>query len=414
MPEASVSDSHPLSRTAAAGLRSFWMAGFEAGTQINRFGKRIDMIAGTRHDYFAHADYELIRDFGFSVARDALRWHLIDRGGGSLDFSSFLPMLKAAQAAGIQVIWSLHHYGSPDGLDLFSPDFVNRFERYARATARMVREHSSDVPYYTPINEISFFSWAAARHFMHPYALGQDALLKRQLVRATVQACRALRDVDPRCRFLFCDPIIHVAGNPDVAGSQLEAQALDDGQFEAWDMIAGRIAPELGGSEDLLDIVGVNFYASNQWIHQGTRLIWDQTPTDPRWRPLSRLLERVWRRYQRPLLISETSHVGIGRPAWILDVARETALAHSAGIPVEGICLFPILDRYDWDDTGHWHNSGLWDLNWQDGSWNRTLNLAYAEAVRSARQIVTAQGTWSGMPIAQVPLPVWSRETSRK
>lgn len=50
---------------------------------------------------------------------------------------------------------------------------------------------------------------------------------------------------------------------------------MEDSQFEAWDMLAGRMSSELGGSEDLLDIVGMNYYASNQWVHGGPRLGWE-------------------------------------------------------------------------------------------------------------------------------------------
>jgi hypothetical protein len=43
-------------------------------------------------------------------------------------------------------------------------------------------------------------------------------------------------------------------------------------------------------------------------------------------------------------------------------VAQEVLLAREAGVPVEGICLYPIIDRPDWHDLAHWHHSGLWDL----------------------------------------------------
>ena len=387
-----MSEAHLALLPATTGLRSFWMAGFEAGSQINHHGERIDLIAGTRHDQSALRDYQLLREFGLGVARDALRWHLIDRGQASLDFSTFLPALRAAQATGVQVIWSLHHYGSPDDLDIFSPAFVKRFVRYAVAAARLIREHSSEVPYFTPINEISFYSWAGSRNLMYPFAEGRDRDLKRQLVLATVEACHALRDVDPRCRFVYSDPIIHVCPNDDAA-SQREAQRAEDSQFEAWDMLAGRIAPELGGSENLLDVVGMNYYASNQWVLGGPRLAWEGAARDPRWRPLNKLMERVWLRYRRPLFLSETSHVGVGRGDWILEVAQETAAARSEGIPVEGICLFPILDRYDWDNPTLWHNSGLWDINSEDGTWDRVLNMPYALAIRQARDTVCRENS---------------------
>ena len=40
--------------------------------------------------------------------------------------------------------------------------------------------------------------------------------------------------------------------------------------FEAWDMLTGRLHPELGGDESMVDIIGVNFYDRNQWRNYGS------------------------------------------------------------------------------------------------------------------------------------------------
>src|SRR3954471_16015291 len=89
---------------------SFWLGGFESACHINRTGQRLDMLAVTQHDQQAAEDYALLRSIGIKTARDGLRWHLIEQRAGQYDFSSFLPMFKAAQKQGIQVIWNLCHY----------------------------------------------------------------------------------------------------------------------------------------------------------------------------------------------------------------------------------------------------------------------------------------------------------------
>ena len=68
-------------------------------------------------------------------------------------------------------------------------------------------------------------------------------------------------------------------------------------------------------------------------------------------------------RYGRPVLLAETSHVGSGRGVWIREMAEQTAMAHQRGAEVCGICLYPAIDRPDWDNADHWHHSGLWDLD---------------------------------------------------
>src|SRR4051812_39365536 len=76
-------------------FRSFWIAGFECSCQINSHGKRLDMTAALHHDERVAEDYAMLKNVGMRTARDGVRWHLVDRGGGKYDFSSFAPMVKA-------------------------------------------------------------------------------------------------------------------------------------------------------------------------------------------------------------------------------------------------------------------------------------------------------------------------------
>jgi trimethylamine:corrinoid methyltransferase-like protein len=49
------------------------------------------------------------------------------------------------------------------------------------------------------------------------------------------------------------------------------------------------------------------------------------------------------------------------------------------------VCLYPILDRFDWEDYTHWHNSGLWDMQKNgNGHYHRVLNEEYARALEAA------------------------------
>ncbi|WP_425228750.1 hypothetical protein [Sphingomonas sp.] len=111
-------------------------------------------------------------------------------------------------------------------------------------------------------------------------------------------------------------------------------------------MLAGLSWPQLGGARDLLDIVGVNFYSNNQWIHGGPTI----DIGHPLYRPFRAILAEVHARYGRPIFVAETGCEGDRRPAWLDYVASEVAAAIGMGVPVEGICLYPVLNHPGWDD----------------------------------------------------------------
>src|SRR5690606_27037474 len=128
-----------------------------------------------------------------------------------------------------------------------------------------------------------------------------------------------------------------------------------------------------------VDLVGLNYYAANQWEHGSGRILaWHLR--DPRRRPLSRLLPEVHARYGLPLTLSETSHVREGRGAWLRDVASQVAIARGAGVELAGTSLYPAGDRPDWQDPQHWHHRGLGDTDPERPDAPPTLARDYARA----------------------------------
>jgi beta-glucosidase/6-phospho-beta-glucosidase/beta-galactosidase len=329
---------------------SFFLGGFECSTHRREDGRRLDLIEATGHDRWAARDYATLASHGLRSVRDGLRWHLIERAPGAYDWSSFLPQLRAAEATGVQVIWDLCHYGWPDDIDIWRPRFVERFARFAAEAARLIRNESDRTAFYSPLNEMSFWAWAGGEvAYFAPLAQGRGDELKQQLVRASIAAIEAIRQVDPQARFVQVDPVIHVISRSDRPDAQAEAERYRLSQYEAWDMLCGRSWPGLGGREEYLDILGLNFYSNNQWFMGGGTL-WRG---EPRYRPFSGMLAEIHQRYRRPLLVAETGAEGDQRGDWLRYVCDEVYLALQRGVPLEGICLYPILDYPGWTDERH-------------------------------------------------------------
>lgn len=339
-------------------FRSFFLGGFECSTHRRRDGQRLDLLRTTRHDVLAAQDYRQLKQQGIRAVRDGVRWHLVETAPGHYDWSSLLPMIQAARDVGTQVAWDLCHYGWPDGLDVFSAAFVERFAAFSRAFARLHLAETGEAPMVCPVNEISFFSWAGGEAgLMNPGCTSQEHSddLKRQLVRATVAGARAVREAAPGSRILLIDPLINIVARPGQ--DPAEAAARNEGQFHAWEMIAGRMSPELGGAPELLDVIGVNYYWNNQWLHGGLREA--LVPGDPGHTPLRDLLVNVHERFGRPIFLAETSIEGEQRAPWLSYVCEEVQAAMREGVPVEGICLYPVLSHLGWDDDRYCPNGML-------------------------------------------------------
>jgi beta-glucosidase/6-phospho-beta-glucosidase/beta-galactosidase len=336
-------------------FKSFFMGGFECASHRRRDDTRIDVIAKTSHDVLCALDYHLLASAGIRTVRDGLRWHLIESAPGNYNWSSLLDMLHASHTTGTQVIWDLCHWGIPDDIDIFSAEFPLRFAAFAAAAATWIHAENlragfTQAQVYCPINEISFWAWVGGdeQHF-HPFGSGRGPELKRQLVLASLAAIRAVRAVDPTARFLQAEPIIHISADEDKPEDGPQAARHTESQFEAWDMLAGVRDGELGGSASSLDLIGINYYWNNQWIHEG-----DRTPPGHAFhRPLHDHLFGLWQRYGRPILIAETGAEGSVAAGWLGYIAAEVRQAIRLGVPVVGICIYPIMDYPGWDDDRH-------------------------------------------------------------
>lgn len=357
-------------------LQSFFLGGFECSTHRRADRRRLDLIAATGHDRWVAQDYATLHAHGISTLRDGIRWHLVETAPGQYDWSSFLPMLRAARETRVQVIWDLCHYGWPDDLDIWRPAFVERFAKYSAEVARLMKNESDEIPFYCPVNEMSFWAWAGGdKARFNPMAKGRGMELKHQLVRATIAAIEAVRDVDPRARFITAEPLIHVAARPDRPRDRQPAEAYRRAQFEACDMLIGEAWPGLGGDPKYLDIVGLNFYGDNQWFLGGEFI----RPGSPHYRPLHDMLAEVYLRYGRPLLIAETGAEGDARASWVDAVLSEIDKALTVNIPIEGVCLYPILDYPGWDNGRHCP-TGL--LGLADSNGNRAINAPLAATLK--------------------------------
>jgi beta-glucosidase/6-phospho-beta-glucosidase/beta-galactosidase len=366
----------------AAIFPTFFMGGFECSTFVWKDRQRKDFVAATGHDRHLKRDFADAMDLGIGVVREGIRWPQVDLGNGRYDWSQVKEVQDAATEFQITPIWDLFHYGLPDGCDPFSDECRKRFVDYCRAAAEIVTSSAEPPYFFTPVNEISFFSAAATDlEWMYPFAKGREAELKRALCRMDIEAVKAIREVEPGARIVHVDPLVHAvppADRPDLADEARHEE--QDRTFEAWDMLCGRLAPELGGSPEILDIVGVNVYHYSQVQLKADKSREILGPRDPRREPLSEMLKRAWDRYRRPIIIGETSGFKDNRAEWLQMTVEECLKALNCGIDLQGVCLFPFVDMPDWW-SGEWAQIGVYDVKDKDG-FERQPYDPYVEELR--------------------------------
>jgi hypothetical protein len=346
-------------------FKSFFMAGFECSIHKRQNGQRLDLIASTKHDRFAIEDYQRLFDIKIRVAREGVRWHLAEPRPGIYDFSSVNSVLEASEKTGTEIIWDILHFGWPDHVDVLSPDFPSRLAGFAAAFVRFLKERPGYKGWFVPINEISFLSWAGGDEgIFNPFLKGKGFELKCQLVAAAICTMREIKKEDPQARFMHIDPLIHVTAHPSRSEDREKAEEFRMRQYQAWDMLAGRLLPEYGGEEKYLDVIGVNYYIHNQWYYDlvdghRTNAFEELLFDNPHYRPLREMLKEIYDRYQRPIVIAETGAEGDERIPWFNYVTAEILAAQKMGVPIHGVCIYPILNYPGWDDdrccpTGLW------------------------------------------------------------
>ncbi len=377
---------------------SFMWGGFECAAPLIKRGKRIDILKETKHDLdeYCRTDYRLLKSLGIYTVREGLLLSWVDTGE-AYDFSRFESMVQIGVEEGIQQIWDLNHFEYPgDIANPFSEAFVKRFEAYSVEVVRMLRKYIKGTIYIIPINEISFWSWISADvGVWTPFKEGRATEWKKILVRATIASIDAINAIDQDVRFIQADPLSYrTPKDPSDKKAHFLSERFRRDKFESWDMLAGYRFPELGGSPKYLDLLGLNYYITNQsWIVKNEDYDVEKPGSeeyhvipmpldDPARLHVEELLDEVYRRYHRPLIITETGSYGDLREPWWSHLLQEiTRIRDRSTLPLLGVCAYPIIDRMDWV---HFHltNSGFWDYAEGDDECKRIPHRATIDIVK--------------------------------
>jgi len=323
----------------------------------------VDVLETTAHHLHWRTDLALLQTAGVSECRYPIRWHRIERDPGRFDWGRTDDVLGHLRDEGVTPIVDLvHHTSYPAWLEGFTdPRFGPALLRYVEAFA----ERYPWVEAYTLFNEpFTTFLLCGLEGIWPPHLQGLEGFVAvaRNVLPALTGASRRCRELLPDARHYYVEVCEHATGE-SAAGLEYAAYA-NDRRFFVTDAFLGReldrdrpfVADVVaaGGAELLelepghIDVLGVDYYAHNQWHWRAPG---DGTTASPDPVPFAQVMREYWERYELRLIVGETNIRGAcsDRATWLKYTLEQCERARAAGLPVEGYCWFPFIDSCDWD-----------------------------------------------------------------
>lgn len=317
-------------------------------------------------------DLDLAKELGVKALRWGIPWYKVEPEPGKFDWSwtdKVIPYL--VQELKVLPIIDLMHYGCPSWL---RKEFVNKdYPRFvSRYAGEFASRYASLVKWYTPLNEpIINALMCGLRGLWPPYLKGDSGYIRvmLQLAKGIVRTVDAIKEIDPS------SVMVHVEATGLTRTAREDLKSLADEEemrgYLCFDLISGRLThdhilfswlvrngvhpeslTELQQGKTSLDIVGLNFYP--QWstkqlyIDERGRLAFRETEFEGN--GFSELILKYHKRYQAPIMITETSAVGSEevRTHWLRSSVDTIKKLRSDGVPVIGYTWFPLFTMIDW------------------------------------------------------------------
>jgi beta-glucosidase/6-phospho-beta-glucosidase/beta-galactosidase len=356
--------------------------------------RALDEYELTQHYRFWSEDLDLAAATGAGAIRYGFPWYRLNPAPGQFAWNWADRVVDRLDTLGLEAIVDLVHYGTPLWLDnaFLHTDFPARLAEYAAALADRYRGR---LDLWTPMNEPQITAMHCGEQGIWPPRLtGHDGYVKlvRAIVRGVVAAQRAVAEASGgRARFVHVEAAFRYAGATDAFAEEVELlrarrfliQDLLCGTVDDGHPLAGYLRRHGFGDDDLAwsagnpahpDVLGVNYYPHlTTTEYRAAEVV--PVALRPRRDDWTAGLEEVLRafatRYERPLMLTETSVAG-GVPrrlAW-LDASLElVAGLWGEGLEIVGYTWWPLFDLVGWeyrDALGpvgeHLVRMGLYDL----------------------------------------------------
>lgn len=395
----------------------------------------VDQLVRTGHDKRLD-DFDRLAALGVRAVRLPVLWERVAPDGLSrADWAWSDEALARVRDLGMRPIVGLVHHGSgPRHTSLLEPSFAEGLEVYARAVARRYPW----VQDWTPVNEpLTTARFSALYGHWYPHERSGRSFA-RALVHecsATRAAMNAIRESVPAARLVQTEDVGTVSSTKALA---YQARFENVRRFASLDLLTGRLGRRHALHRYLLecgvdprtlesfvrapcppDIVGLNYYVTSDRfldhrVHgypghvrggNGHDVYADVEAARVLGAGIqghSRTIELLWRRYRRPIALTEV-HLGCApeeQARWLSEAWAAAKASRARGADVRAVTVWSAFGAVDWDSLlvllrGH-YEPGLFDV--RDGRVRPTALSRVARELaacgESAHPVLATPGWW--------------------
>lgn len=336
-------------------------------------------------------DLDRARALGTNAFRLSLEWSRLEPREGERDPAAeahYARMLAACRARGLAPVVTLVHFTLPRWCaragGWLAEETERAFERHVRFVAR---RFGGEVERFVTVNEPNVQAGAGYLSGVFPpgrrFRPDLARRCERALFRAHERAYRVLHEEIPR---------VAVGASPHVIAWR--RSALDPGGFARragarfnWSFL------DAAARAGALDFVGLNYFMAlpANFLYAlrfagFLKLRARRGTSDMGWpvdaRRLEEALLEAWRRYARPIVVTENGVADAAdalRPAYLESHLAALARARAAGADVRGYFHWSLLDNFEWH-AGYGPRFGLYAVDY--ATQERTLRPSGAVYAR--------------------------------
>jgi beta-glucosidase len=356
-----------------------------------RTGRVLDEYELTGHYTQWREDLGLAASTGVRAMRYGIPWYRVNPAPGAFDWEWTDEVLDhMVRDLGIDPIVDLMHYGCPLWLEreFINPSYPERVAEYAQA---FVERYRGLVSRYTPLNEPRINArFCGLNGTWPPYLRGERGYVRVMLAlaRGMSSTVAAIRKAQPDASIVQVEATewLHTddPSLADVLAHQVEQQYL------ATDLLLGRVdsAHPLtawltgNGAADSelqwfrthtqdVDVLGINYYPelSPKRLYRDGQTV--RRHRGGGWADdLAGILHAWYRRYEKPVYVTETSASRkTKRLPWLEDSVAAARQLRAQGIPLVGYTWWPLFSLVTWryrhgakPVAAYLAHMGLWDL----------------------------------------------------